>query len=205
MTDPTGAGVAPFFARAVRVELETGRTDYIVSCATATSTFTVADVFEVRGRFAVYSERDGDPVYARLMEGTQLRSLSNESAVLNPGTRDFLRGEVVAFTRDLASSNQITLKVESEPSKDRYAEVVGQHLFVEAEDDEGWNAVYEVRDVYVDGGRVVLDVGKATTIRRYRDPSQPAAGFEYSLTTGASAHIPVDVTWRASSSGCSDL
>lgn len=193
---PDGDPVAPFRARAIRVDLDTGRTDYIVSTSDSTTCFEVDDAIEVCGRFSVYSEMGGNPTYARLVDGTRLHSFTTHRTLIDQPSRDILAGVVVDFTRDLASSNQITLKLSEELPQMRVEEAVGNHVFVDVQDEEGWNGVYAVDGVSIDGTHLELDIDDATTVRQYWDAENLEAGFEYVISTGSTARVPMDVTWR---------
>jgi hypothetical protein len=194
--DPAGEVVSPFRARAVRVELDTGRTDFVVSTSEPSTRFVVGERLEVRGRFAVCSERDGEPTYARLLDGTRVHHCGTGRTLVDRTSRDVLAGDVVDFTRELARSNQITVEVSDGRSTGEFEAAVGRHVFIDAADSEGWNGVYAVEGISVEGNRVHLDVGDATTVRRYRDAGSPEDGYEYVVSTGSAARVPADVTWR---------
>lgn len=194
--DLDGDPVEPFRARAVRVRLDTGRTDYVVSTSDPATCFEVDETVRFRGRFVVYSELDGSATYARVVDGTRVHSYRTDRTLIDRPSRDVLTGDVVDFTRELASSNQITVELSEDRAVRELEAAVGSHAFVDVEDVEGSNGVYFVEGISVHGTRVELDVGDSTTITRYQEAGNPEKGYEYAISTGSTVRVPEDASWR---------
>ena len=102
-------------------------------------------------------------------------------------------GTVTDFTRELSSSNSLTLRLTEEgPAPDA---LVDSYVYVE--NDGVRNAVYRVVGARYDGpDTLVLDIGPTTTIRGYVDPNDFDKGYTYDVEVGQTARIPLTRQWR---------
>ena len=176
-------------ARAVRVELSDGRTDFIAFADDHTTTHVIDDRFRMTGKLAYIAERAGSPTYAYLAEGTQLEM---DDRTLIERNRPNLVGEVVDFTRGLSHHNEIVATVDVTGSPQ---DLVGEWLSVATDGER--NGAYEIRGVNIVGDHVTFDIGDRTLVRGHIDQGNPEAGFQYNIETGAKLTIPMTATWSA--------
>lgn len=179
--------------RAIRVELETGRTDWIVSADNPQAEYAVDDRFVARGAFAFYAEREESPVAASLTDGTLLNprpGRADGGPLLARESPVHFEGRVVDFTRTLSAENEIVVETVGRVDLE---DVVGRTLHVAT--DGGDNGVYEITDVKRNGNRVVANVGDATTVEGHVDRDGPNAGYKYVFDEGASVRVPASEHW----------
>lgn len=185
-----GEAVAGPDAAALRVTLVNGRVDYIVSALRPDVQYRVDRKFAFKGRFGVYSELAGEPVYALLSAGTLLGSPDKP---LVRAVRGAVTGKVADFTRDLRLENRLVVRVGGPPVDPR--ELMGRHIYVE--NDGVRNAAYRIEAATYSGGDTyVLDIGGATPVRRHSDAADFAAGYVYDVAPGAVFSIPLAREWR---------
>ncbi|PWR08001.1 hypothetical protein DKT69_33530 [Micromonospora sicca] len=191
VTAMTGA-VAEHEAVAVRVELVNGRIDYVVSCAEPDVLLRVDDRFLFRGSFGVYSLRDGEPEYACHHDGTMLGPLPQLSA-----GHGAIIGKLADFTRELSTSNQLVVTLDRTLSHgEQPAELEGCYIYIYVDNDGERNASYQIVAAHLDDDtRLVLDIGDATTVRRYRDPADFTKGYVYDVAAGQQVRIPLTREW----------
>jgi hypothetical protein len=184
-----GGAVADHEVAAIRVELGDGRVDYVVSSLRRDVLLRVDNKFVCRGSFSVYSLRDGHPVYAFQHDGTLLRPLPEMETWEGAVT-----GTLADFTRELSSSNQLVLRLDR--PLQAAEQLVGRYIYIE--NDGVRNAVYRLAGARLQGEReLVLDIGDATTVRRYVDPDNFSNGYVYDVAVGAQSRIPLTREWRA--------
>lgn len=181
--------------RAVKVELDTGRTDYLASGADDGPTYTVDGRFRFSGAFALYSEIGGAPTYAHLTDGTLLHPCEVETPLLARDTPEYLSGRVEGFTRGMETDNEIVVDPDH---VDRTTDLIGEHLYVHVPDDQ--NGVYEIQGVErTDDGCIAFDIGDATLVRWLENSSDTAAGYVYNIEPGARVRTPSTESWTADS------
>lgn len=178
-------------ARAVRVALSNGRTDYVASASAHEATHTVGEVFSFRGAFAVYAEREGDPAFAYLNDGTRLTAHARaHTPLLNPPSGR-IEGSVTDFTQQPSSTNTIEIAAEN-GLWDCWmlTDLHGAWIYADATDKR--NGAYEIIDAQkTDGDRVVLDVGAKTTIKGTGTEDT----YEHVIEQNGSFVIPMSVSW----------
>ncbi|WP_042665119.1 heparinase II/III family protein [Haloferax sp. ATB1] len=183
-------------ARAVQVELNDGRTDYVL-CATARpdgepTQHTVDGVFSCDGAFAVYSVDDaGNHEHAYLVDGSSLTA-DGERLI---DQRPRIEGTVDGFTRSLSLDNELRVSVSNGPlDPGRIESAVGSWVYADAVD--GRNGAYEIVGVEdATSAGATLKLGERTTVKQFRDPSNPDAGYEYVLEENGRFVIPLSATW----------
>ncbi|UTF52488.1 heparinase II/III family protein [Natronosalvus rutilus] len=179
-------------ARAVQVTLTNGRTDY-VAYAPGDSTCRVGDVFRFDGFLAVYSEREGTAESAFLEDGSMLAP-TRDGPPLIRDQPDAFEGRVEDLTREPSRTNEIQVRLTSEHRPDAADDLVGEWLYVET--GTGVEA-YRIEGATSDqANQLSLDIGDATTVEGYVDQSNPDAGYEYTIETGAPLRIPLSHTWE---------
>ncbi|MFC6800058.1 heparinase II/III family protein [Haladaptatus sp. DYSN1] len=179
-------------ARAVKVELTTGQTDYVVSASNHELEHAVGDVFSFVGAFAVYStDVDGSHKHAYVHDGKLL--IAGGDQLINE-SQGRIEGTVEDFTRDLSMENVIDIKTTSGNS--RLAEADGMWIYADAV--EMRNGAYAIRGIESgDANRATVDIGERTTVKEFIDPKNPDAGYEYILEAGGEFVIPLSASWSA--------
>ncbi|RDZ63839.1 hypothetical protein C5B90_12015 [Haloferax sp. Atlit-12N] len=183
-------------ARAVQVELNNGRTDYIL-CATARpddepTEHTVDGVFTCDGAVAVYStDSDGNHEHAYLLDGSTLTADGDQLLDQQPR----IEGVVDDFTRSLSLDNELHVSVTNGPLDPGLIEkAVGSWVYADAVD--GRNGAYEIVGVEnVTSTSATLKLGEQTTVKQFTDPSNPDAGYDYILEEHGRFVIPLRTTW----------
>jgi hypothetical protein len=182
-------------ARAVKVELANGRTDYIASATDHDTMHTVRDTFRFKGAFAVYSENEqGNPVYAYLNDGKLLIPWSHSGPPLIQRSSGRVEGTVTDFTHDLSMENTIEVEVTSGLGECSIEDTVGEWLYADAV--EMRNGAYEIKEATrVNDNCVAFDVGETTTVKEQADGNTKQE-YEYILKPGQCV-IPLSETWTA--------
>ncbi len=166
-------------ARAVKVTLCSGRTDYIVYSSDAEALCRVDDLFDFRGFVGVYSLSPQKEVCLRyILDGTQIGSLHTQAAVT---------GRVTDFQREYSTENFITVSADSSLPPQRLEK---QYIYIE--NDGVQNAVYPISRAESVPGGFRLHLGNVTLIRKYKDPDDLTAGFLYNIQPGQAFRIPLD-------------
>ncbi|UHQ98554.1 PKD domain-containing protein (plasmid) [Natrinema zhouii] len=194
-------------ARAVKVVLTNGRTDFVARGAGHDVTHDVGDTFSFTGAFAVYSERDGETVRTYLQDGTYL--VANGETLIDESVGRFT-GTVEGFTKEMSMDNELTLALNnSESERKRFDGSASNYLYIDNKDSKlpGINSTetYAQSGAYlinaVDNSnareQVTVDVGDQTFIRRFIDPDQLAdGGYHYNIEEGDEVYVPLRRTWK---------
>ncbi|MFC4440322.1 heparinase II/III family protein [Halostagnicola sp. GCM10023398] len=192
-------------ARAVKVVLSNGRTDYVARGAGHDITHNVGEAFSFTGVFAVYSERDGEAVRAYINDGPSLTA--NGETLIEESTGRFT-GTVEDFTRKLSTDNAITIALNDDCGS--FDGTASNYLYVDNTDTRlpGINSsengetyaqsgAYRIEAVESnDNGRIMVDVGDQTFIRRFANPEQlEDGGYHYNIEEGDEVYMPLRHTW----------
>jgi hypothetical protein len=178
-------------ASAVRVDLLSGRTDYVVSTTDPDAKYQVDETFEFSGRFAVYSQRHRSSEYAYLHDGDRL-AVKGRVLVRNSNPR--LTGEVVERSSGLNHHNEMTVVVAEGPD-DPWEGLADEWIYVDTDGDR--NGAYRIENA-TDAGesdRVRLFLGQQTFVNGLADPQDPSAGYEYTVEVGDQFTIPRSGSW----------
>lgn len=178
---------------AVKVQLADGRTDYVISCARPDVQIRVDSRFTFRGSFGVCSWQGDDLTYGFTHDADELGDLPELTD--QPAA---LVGTLEDFTTELSHDNWLTVSLDNRSElRGGFARALtGEHVYVE--NDGQRNAVYRINGVRPGpGGRLVLDIGDATTVRGYADPDDFDQGYRYDVAPGARIRIPLTREWSA--------
>lgn len=179
-------------ARAVKVELASGRTDYIASSSTPELGHVVDDTFVFRGGFAVYSEKDGHD-HAYVHDG---KLLIADGDLLIQRSRGRIEGTLEGFTTDLSMENELRVKLTGSGNED-IGDALSEWIYVQ-DTAEKRNGAYEIRGIESDGAnRATLNIGAQTTVKEFKDASNPDSGYEYIPREGSPFYIPLSTTWSS--------
>lgn len=180
-----GREVSDEEAKAVKVELKNGRSDYVISSLNEDVTYTIDGRIHFQGFFGVYMEQHGDPMYTYMHDGTYL-GLSEETLI--EADQGAVLGTVKDFTKELALQNELTVQMNLHGLD--ASSLVGEWIYVETDGER--NGAYEIRSVTAIGtDEYLLNVGDQTFIRHYADASDFSKGYIYNLQVGARISIPL--------------
>ncbi|MFD0712608.1 S-layer homology domain-containing protein [Paenibacillus sp. GCM10027626] len=171
--------------RAVKVVLDNGRTDYIVSALNPGTRYTVDDKLQFKGTFGVYSEKNGQMVYSYVNDGTVMGTL-NAPEINQAFGR--IQGTVADFTKDLQRDNEIIAELNLQGMA--AAQLTGRTVYVQHAGTP--NAVFKIKGVAELGnGRYALKLGDTTLIRSYKNDDDFSEGFVYDIAENDSLNIPL--------------
>ncbi|CAG7620444.1 hypothetical protein PAESOLCIP111_02274 [Paenibacillus solanacearum] len=174
--------------QAVKVQLASGRTDYVISSLHPDETFIVDGKIRFQGAFGVYSEKDGQPVFTYVNDGASIGK--TDGTYTNVGVSR-LQGTIVDFTKELSNVNKLTVQLDMQGVDP--ASLVGSSIY--ADNDGKRNAVYTIRGVRpLGGGLYEFDLGDITLIRAYADAADLSKGFVYDVAVGSAFTIPLSRT-----------
>jgi Bacterial Ig-like domain (group 2)./Heparinase II/III-like protein. len=173
-------------ATAIKVVLKNGRTDYIVNALDNAKTYSVDGKFQFKGFFGVYSEKDGQQVYGYVNDGAFIGKAA--------ATTDAIRGSVTDFTRDLSSSNEITISMNT--TNTDLNVLAGRYIYI---GNDGFrNAAYKIIAARrIDNTHVAIDIGDTTLIRKFLNDNDFAKEYVYDISTGAEYNIPLSQEIKA--------
>lgn len=193
-TEDGGAEVSE--VAAVRVELVSGRVDYVIHDPAGDRLLLIDGKIIFNGIQAVVSLEDGEPVRATMTDVTRL-AVRGSGATIVRGRQPRLKGSVQKFTTELEDTNAVEVALERDWSAFSIEpkDLVGRYVYVE--DDGERNAVYEITDVAVSGARTLTVTTDSSFIRAYADDDDLEAGYTYDIAKGRAAHIPLLATWEA--------
>lgn len=168
-------------AKAVKVVLKNGRTDYVVYATNNSVLYTVDGKFDFRGVIGVYSIGEtGENIYAYVHDGDIIGDTTGTAA---------LKGTVVDFTEALSSENSITVALDKEYDFD-VEELTKKYIYVD-NDHSNLNGAYRILDAEMVGDNLVLDIGDVSLVKNYINNANPSAGYVFNVARGQSFSIPL--------------
>jgi len=171
--------------RAVKVVLENGRTDYIISALNPEVTYTIDDKLQFKGTFGVYSEQNAQMVYSYVNDGTVIGALAAPQISKNVGR---IEGNVVNFTQTLQVDNEIVAELDLQGHT--VEELAGRMVYVQHTNQP--NSVYKILGATELGNdRYALNIGDTTLIRSYKNNHDFSEGFVFDVAVNDSLHIPL--------------
>ena len=199
-------------AHAVRIDLENGRTDYVVCAFDEGSTITVDDAFEFKGFFGMCSVENGEPEYAYVQDGTYL-AVDGEPLIQESTAS--VQAFVEDFTREISLENELRLRVAGDRDDlERHAGFV----YVDNDESNPWrghpdpeeppfgrdrrgrgNGAYPIEGISRERGNLVtVDVGQKTFTRDFKDSDRlEEDGYRYIIDEDDDVTIPLVSSWSA--------
>lgn len=175
--------------QAVKVVLANGRTDYIVSALSTETEYIIDNRLKFQGFFGVYSEQQGQPVYAYVNDGVAIGLLDEPIVNASIG---HLTGTVVDFTRDMSFTNHIIVRLDNVQALPQ--DLAGRSIVVKNDGERsGW---YLIEGAQLEGDLLTLDIGDITLIRAWEDAQDFGKGFVYDIAPGAAFRIPLTWTFK---------
>ncbi|MBQ2742992.1 MAG: S-layer homology domain-containing protein [Oscillospiraceae bacterium] len=166
--------------KAVKVEFENGRCDYIVYSSSKNVTYNVDGLFDFSGFVGVYSiNSEGANIYSYVQDGTII------------GTQTYAKSEITGriknFTKELSFDNEIEIALDSDATAN---DLTGRLIIVE--NDNVQNGAYMIQSAEMKNPRLaVVSTGDITFIRDYIDSDNEALGYEYNIAKGQKVSIPM--------------
>ncbi|MBQ9985013.1 MAG: S-layer homology domain-containing protein [Oscillospiraceae bacterium] len=169
-------------AKAIKITLVDGRTDYIVYATNNAVTYNVDEKFDFRGFVGVYSENAlGENIYSYINDGVLIGETNGDGAYT---------GSVVSFTDKLSSENEIEVSFEGAVDTELLS---GKYIYIDNEGDQ--NGVYRIHSAKQVGKNVTLNIGDVSVIRKYKDNFNLDAGFVYNISKGDKFRIPLPTVY----------
>lgn len=179
-----GAAANGSEVKAVKVTLANGRVDYIVNALNPDAMYTIDDKLQFKGFMGVYSEKDGQPVYRYVHDGSYIAPIG-ETVANDAGA---LQGTVVSFTYSPSVQNEIVVNMNADGTST--ADLIGSTIYVA--NDGVRNAAYRIIGATdLGGGRYKLDIGDSTLIRSFVNANDFSKGYVYDISAGAAFRIPL--------------
>jgi len=171
------------YLKACKVELVNGRVDYIVYNGGDTNKmYTVADVFDFTGSFAVYTVNGENTV------------IYTNDAYVN-GKEDNVRGitgKVTDFTKELTDKNYITVSLNKDIDPEKLA---GQYVYIDKYFEASYNGCFEIVSAEkLSDGKYSLYIGDVTLAEAFASSSDVNGGYKYSIAVNAGLYIPFAYT-----------
>ncbi len=172
--------------RAVRVEHENGRVDYVLWSTNNKVTYEITlddrSTLKFRGFLGVWTVANGINTYKYLHDGDILGEETGKTASIE--------GTVSSFTEELAFENFISITPDSEVSDDVLANLPGKYVFVD-NGVENRSGAWQIKSAERSGNDIRLNVGDVTTVRRYKDEYDMDKGYIYIIEKNQPARIPL--------------
>jgi len=169
-------------AKAVKVVLKNGRTDYVVYTTNSAVTYTVKDAdvcFDFNGFVGVYSvDANRKNVFSYVNDGT---CIGNKKAV------GAYTGTVVDFTKELVMDNYIIIKAEQDITD--LSALCNQYIYVD--NCAKCNGAYRIERAERKDEGIALYLGNCSLIEGYADKNNLKAGYRYTIEEGQAFRIPV--------------
>ena len=177
-------------ARALRIEHENGRIDYVFYATNNKVTYEVADgdkKLYFRGFAGVYTlNKAGENIYTYVNDGDVIGSSPEKLE----GVTGRINAVVQSFTDVPAEKNEIVIAPASPLSDEEIKNLAGKNIHV----DNGAlvrSGTFKIENAYPEGENIVLDVGRISPVRKYKDAYAPESGYECMIKAGQNAYIPL--------------
>lgn len=179
-----GVEVSGMEARAVKVTLKNGRTDYIISAIDPNRTYTADGVIKFKGLFGVYSEQNGEPLFTYLNDAERI----GKPGGMETSSIPKLTGSVTDFTKGLSLDNRLIVEMDLQGLNTE--DLVGAYIYVD-NDGQRSGAYPIVHAKTLSDGMYELSTGEITFVRTYANPDRLDDGFVYNIAEGDSFAIPL--------------
>ncbi|MBQ7119349.1 MAG: S-layer homology domain-containing protein [Oscillospiraceae bacterium] len=175
--------------RVIKVTHESGRCDYIFWATNNTVTYKLTDgdvEILFRGFMGVYTlNSDGENIYRYVHDGDIIGEETD--------TKVAVEGVIKRFTKELSENNKITIIPTETVTDEELSSLAGRYVFI----DNGASVrsgTYAIKGAERSGEDIVLDVGRITAIRRYKDSNDLEKGYDYMISEGQSVRIPLSMS-----------
>ncbi|MBQ7118805.1 MAG: S-layer homology domain-containing protein [Oscillospiraceae bacterium] len=170
----------------LKITHTSGRVDYIFYATNNKVTYKVTDgdlELAFRGFVGVYTvNEDGNNTYTYVHDGDIIGDMTD--------CKGAIEGVVKSFTTELVLENEIVITPTEPVSDADLAELSGRYLFVD-NGPETRSGSYKIIGAERRGDDVAIDVGRVTSIRKYKNVNEPELGYVYIIGEGMPARIPL--------------
>ena len=180
-------------AKAVKVELENGRVDYVVYATNKNVTYKITDTetgysFDFRGFVGVWTvdSETGDNTYSYLNDGDMIGTGSSKIK-----SRDAaLTGTVTNFQKELSLDNWADVTFDGAVSEATLAELVDRMIIFDR--DAAGTGAYLIEGATKTGENTArIDLGSTSTIDGFVDAFDESQGYKFIIEQGKTFSIPM--------------
>ncbi|MEK3910891.1 heparinase II/III family protein [Paenibacillus sp. FSL H7-0331] len=177
-------------ARAVKVTLKSGRTDYIISALDRNKSYIVDNRIQFQGSFGYYSEKALVPVYAYVQEGSFI-GLPEAPAI--SGVAPSIEGKVTNWSGGLTDNNWLEVDLKKLGDM-QFGSLTGRSIRINhaglAVDSP--NTVFEIKgSSNLPDGKVRIELGDTPIVHGWKDPRDYSKGYDYLVADGDTFTIPL--------------
>ncbi|MBQ3225279.1 MAG: S-layer homology domain-containing protein, partial [Oscillospiraceae bacterium] len=172
--------------RAVKVTHKDGTVDYVFYATSNEVTYTVEDngqTIDFRGFVGVYRVKNGVNIYKYVCDGDIIGENTEKTVSI--------KGRVSGFTEDLAFENEIRMKPSAAVDEEILSELANRYVFIENNGQRNGSYKIESAKLDTETGELVLDIGTATLIRKYKVADDLNGGFVYNIDRRNDCVIPL--------------
>ncbi len=175
-------------AKAIKVQLIDGRTDYIVYAQNNQVTYNVGDVFKFKGFVGVWTvNSEGVNTYNYVNDGEMIGT--DEKLIDNLDAE--ITGTIVNFQKELSFDNWLEVELDRELTADEATTLSGRLLNISNPTKRG-NSSFVIEGVTMKSPTVALiDLGEITLIDGFVDPDEETLGYSYDAEIGRKVTIPM--------------
>ncbi len=165
------------FIDGVKIEMEDGTTDYIISSTLPDAHVELKDGIRFSGIFGFCRIKNGKMTKGYLIGGTYIEYGDRSITMEEPK----ITGKILNFDQDYSDHNRLYVGAKLERS------VIGEwiRIFNDGERD----ACYKIKDITLNEEGTSVDVGDVTFIRGFKDPKNYNDGLVYNFQIGDSFEI----------------
>jgi len=178
-------------AKAIKVKLNNGRTDYIICSREMNKKYTIDNKFNFSGFFGVYSLDANDrPLLKYINDGTCIGESTTKNRIV---------GHVTDATNTLSNKNSITIQTDEAVDS---SVLSGKYIYVDNSDIKEqppfllkYNAVYPIISATrIANNTYSLDLGDTSVIRGWKDENDYSKGYLRDFSIGTQFYIPLSFT-----------
>ncbi|MBR2180750.1 MAG: heparinase II/III family protein, partial [Oscillospiraceae bacterium] len=186
LTIKNGTETAADTHRAVKVTHNDGTVDYVFYATNNEVTYTLEDngqAIDFRGFVGVYRAKNGVNIYKYVCDGDIIGENTEKTVSI--------KGRVSKFTDVLSFENEIRVKPSETVDEAILPDLANRYVFIENNGNR--NGSYKIESAALDTetGELVLDIGTATLIRKYKKEADLNGGFVYNIDRRNECVIPL--------------
>ena len=168
---------------AVKVVHNSGRIDYVMYSLDNSVTYHINEAnIDFRGFAGVYTIENGKNTYRFVNDGDIIGTPTEIAGAFG--------GTVCAFTHEFAFGNEIVLDMDAGYTDEEVCDLCGEYVYIDNGADKR-DAVYKIESASPRDGKLVLNIGLTTLIRRHIEKMNPEKGYVYNIEEGQRAYIPL--------------
>jgi len=177
--------------RAVKVEHKSGRVDYILYATNTSVTYEIdlddGKTLSFRGFVGVYTINEkNENIYKYVHDGDIIGNEIESAVSIEAAVKSFTKGASLSF------ENEITLQLKNprQMSAQELENLTGRYVFIDNGNDSR-SGTFKIESASQSGDNLILDTGLVSPVRKYVDSGDFSKGFEYMISEGQEARIPL--------------